>query len=375
MRKAIVYRLYPTDAQARATAGQLALACELYNACLEERREAYRRAGKTLGYYDQANQLKELRVLRSDLAVLNYSMLQAVCRRVQRSFDGFFRRLKAGEKAGYPRFRSVRRFDSITFPSYGDGGKLTDKRLYLQGLGQVKVKLHRPVAGTIKTVTLKRSCDKWYVVLSCDLGEGQSVPSANPAVGIDLGLKAFLTTSEGEQVAPPLVYRKAQAQLRRAARRVARRKKGSNRRRKAGKHLALAHQHVAGQRKDFHHKTALNLVRRYGLIAHEDLNVRGIARTRLAKSTYDAGWAAFLALLTHKAAEAGVRVIRVNPHNTTLVCSNCGALPPVRLTLADRVHSCSCGLTLDRDENAARNIRALGLSVQARTWPTGASVA
>ena len=375
MRKAFLYRLYPTDAQARAAAGQLAFACELYNACLEERREAYLRVGKSLGYYDQANQLKDIRRIRPEFAALNFSMLQATCRRVQRSFDAFFRRVKAGETPGYPRFRSSRRWDSITFPSYGDGCKRIGKRLYLQGIGHLKVKLHRPIEGTIKTVTLKRSCGHWYVCFSCDLGDVQAAPSRNPAVGIDMGLKAFIVTSEGEQVAPPKLYRKAQAHLRRAARRVARRKQGGKRRKQAVRVLAKVHRHVANQRKDFHHKTALALVRQSGLIAHEDLNVRGIARTRLAKSTYDAGWAVFLAILAHKAAEAGVRVIAVNPRNTTQACSGCGSLPQVRLTLADRVHTCSCGLTLDRDENAARTIRALGLSVQVVTWPTGASVA
>jgi putative transposase len=371
MRKAFVYRLYPTTQQAQALTGQLALACELYNACLEERREAYRRAGKTLTYYDQANQLKAIRQIRPEVAALNFSMLQATCRRVQRAFDAFFRRLKAGQKPGYPRFRSVRRFDSITFPSYGDGCRLTGNRLYVQGIGSLKVKLHRAVEGTIKTVTLKRSAGKWYVCCSADLGDVQPTSATGPAVGIDLGLSAFLTTSAGEQVAPPRLYRKAQAQLRRAARRVARRKKGSNRRRKAVRTLATVHQHVANQRKDFHHKTALALLRRYGLIVHEDLNVRGIARTRLAKSTHDAGWAAFLVILAHKAADAGVTVIAVNPRNTSQACSGCGRLPAVPKTLADRLHTCSCGLTLDRDENAARNIKRLGLSRQAPTLPVG----
>jgi putative transposase len=212
-------------------------------------------------------------------------------------------------------------------------------------------------------------------VFSCDLGDVTAPPSTLPAVGIDLGLKAFTVTSDGDTVEPPKLYRKAQAGFRRAARKVARRKKGSNRRRKAITLLAKAQQHVANQRRDFHHKTALGLVQRHGLIAHEDLNVRGIARTRLAKSTHDVGWAAFLTILAHKAACAGVTVVAVNPYHTTQACSGGGALPPVRLTLADRVHTCFCGLVLDRDENAARNILGLGRSLQAITWPPGASVA
>src|SRR5712692_4668171 len=171
MRKSFTYRLYPTQAQAVEMQRQLDVARELYNACLEERREAYRRAGKTLTYYDQATQLKDVRLLCPDVATVNFSMLQAVCRRVQRSFDAFFRRIKAGEKAGYPRFRSWQRWASITFPRYGDGCKLTGKTLYLQRspevTPQIKVKLHRPTEGAIKTVTLKRECGTWYVVFSC----------------------------------------------------------------------------------------------------------------------------------------------------------------------------------------------------------------
>ncbi|HVA93263.1 MAG TPA: transposase, partial [Chloroflexota bacterium] len=248
-------------------------------------------------------------------------------------------------------------------------------RAEFQHIGALKLKRHRPIEGTIKTMTIRREADGWYVVCSCDLGDLTPEAATGPAVGIDLGLQAFLVTSDGAQVAPPKLYRQAQAHLRRAARRVARRTKGSNRRKKAVKVLARVHQHVASKRRDFHHQTALTLVRRHGLIAHEDLGVRGIARSRLAKSTHDAGWAAFLAILTHKAASAGVVVIAVHPRHTTQRCSGCGALPAIPLTLADRVHTCPCGLTLDRDENAARNIRALGLSVQAPTWPIGACVA
>jgi len=280
-----------------------------------------------------------------------------------------------GDKPGYPRFRGYGRFDSVEFPRYGDGCRLADGRAEFGHVGALKLKLPRPIEGTIKTMRFKREANGWYVAFSCDLGDVTPDAATDPAVGIDLGLKAFLVTSAGEQVAPPKLYRKVQVHLRQVARRVARRKKSSNRRRKAVQVPARIHQHVANQRRGFHHQTALQLVRRHGLIAHEDLNVRGIARTRPPKSTHDAGWAAFLAILTQKAESTGVVVIAVDPRHTAQRCSGDGALPAIPLTLADRVHVCSGGLTLDRDENAARNIRALGLSVQAPTWPTGACIA
>jgi putative transposase len=183
-----------------------------------------------------------------------------------------------------------------------------------------------------------------------------------PAIGIDLGLKSFLMTNEGEEVKPPQYYRKAQKALRRAQRKLSRRKKGSKRRSKAGRLLKKQHQHIANQRRNFHYQTACSLVKRYGLIAHEDLNVAGIAQTRLAKSTYDVGWGSFLSILRCKAEEAGVRVVAVPPHNTTQRCSACGNLPEVKKTLADRVHACPfCGYTTNRDVNAAQNILNLGL--------------
>jgi putative transposase len=215
VKRAYVYRLYPTAEQARAVQRHLDVARELYNACLEERREAYRMAGLTLTYYSQANQLKALRQDRSDVAGVNFSMLQAVCRRAQRTFDAFFRRVKAGQKAGYPRFKSRTRWDSITFPRYGDGCKLKGDRLYIQGVGAVKVKLHRPLGGSVKTATIKRSCGKWYVVLTCDV-EAQPLPATGQDVGIDLGLIDFLITDAGASVPNPRPLRKAQARLTRA---------------------------------------------------------------------------------------------------------------------------------------------------------------
>ena len=359
-------------------AGMLDTHRHLYNRALAERKDAWESEQRTVRYGEQSGHLKADRTTNPHLAKTNFSSCQATLRRLDRAFAAFFRRIKAGEKPGYPRFRGFGRFDSVEFPSYGDGCRLRDGRAEFQHIGRVKLKLHRPIEGTIKTMRFKREADGWYVVFSCDLGDVRPELSSKPDVGIDLGLNAFLTTSDGEHVAPPKLYRKAQDVLRRAARKVARRGKGSNRRKKAVVLLAKHHQHVANQRRDFHHKTARDLVTRFGLIAHEKLNVRGIARTRLAKSTHDAGWAAFLAILAQKAASAGVTTVAVDPRNTSQACSNCGALPEVKKTLKDRVHVCSCGLTLDRDWNAARNILQRsrpGRGLQAPTLDTGPCVA
>ncbi len=182
-------------------------------------------------------------------------------------------------------------------------------------------------------------------------------------IGIDMGLKEFLTTSEGEPVAIPQHYRKSQKRLRIIQKRVSRRNKGSNRRREAVKQLGKQHKKVADKRKDFHFKTAKQLLSKYDVVVHEDLNVRGLAKSRLAKSVHDAGWSSFLSILSNKAENAGLLVIAVNASGTSVDCSSCGAKVPKKLH--ERWHSCQCGCSLDRDHNAAINIknRAVGHSV------------
>jgi len=368
MRKAFKYRLYPTSQQVEALAKMLETHRRLYNHALDERKTVWEQEKRSVSYGDQSAYLKGERKSDPYLADTNFSSCQATLRRLDKAFKAFFRRLKTGEAPGYPRFKGRHRFDTVEFPSYGDGCKLDSGRVYFQHVGSVKAKLHRPVEGTIKTVSFKREPDGWYVIFSCDLGNVQVVASANSPVGIDMGLNAFLFTSTGESVTPPKFYRKAQGKLRRAQRRLSRRKKGSNRRRKAAQQVARLHQHITNQRRDFHHKTALSLVQRYGIIIHEDLNIKGIVRSRLAKSTHDVGWASFLVILGSKAEEAGCKVIAVPAYNTSQVCSRCGCLPDIPKTLADRVHVCPhCGFVADRDHNAALNILRQGLCRQALT--------
>jgi putative transposase len=243
----------------------------------------------------------------------------------------------------------------------------------------VKLILHRPLPEgfKIKTVTISSKADGWYVTLSLEDSSVPKpmldVPRMDNTIGIDVGLKSFLVTDEGEEVAIPQPYRKAEKRLKQLQRSLSRAKKGSVRRRKAVKRVALAHLKVANQRKDFHYKTAKKLLNEGKNVGHESLNIKGIARTRMAKSTHDAGWGQFLQILSIKAERAGLMAIAVNPNGTTQLCSSCGHKVPK--TIQDRWHSCpSCGCELDRDHNAAINIkhRAVGHTVlKAQEMPDG----
>ena len=235
--------------------------------------------------------MKEIRSAGS-LDLANYSACQDVLRRVEKTFKAFLRRVKAGQKAGYPRFKSRRRFDSYTFPSYGDGCRLTGTRLYLQGVGHIKVKLHRPVEGAIKTISVKRACGKWYACFSVEYA-AESLPASETCTGIDVGLDGVCHTADGTAIENPRHYQRAQAKLRLAQRRVARRQRGGNNRRKAVLLLQKAHAKIKNQRADFQHKVARTLVNTYGVIAVEDLHIKGLASGMLAKSVNDAGWSGF----------------------------------------------------------------------------------
>lgn len=223
MLKAFKYRLYPTQAQAERMDWTLARCCELYNAALEERRTAYRKRGVTVSYHAQAVSLPEVKEGRPEYKDVHSQVLQDTLRRLDKAFAAFFRRVKRGEKPGYPRFKSARRFDSFCYPQYKGtiGG-----HVYLPKIGNVRVKLHRPLEGAVKTLTVKREVDEWYAVIVCEVETRPQGPTGSE-VGIDLGLNHFLITSDGEFVDAPRYFRKAQKKLRRAQRSLARKKRGA----------------------------------------------------------------------------------------------------------------------------------------------------
>lgn len=339
----------------------------LYNDALAERKNIYETDNRTVTFAEQCKSLTQNRKTNPNLAKANANSCQKTLKRLDRSMKSFFRRVKQAETPGYPRFRGYGRFDSVEF-TYGDGAKLTKDKAYFMGVGDVKLKMHRPIEGEVKTARFKKEADGWYVVFSCVLPDYDGLPSNNPAIGIDLGLKSFYVDSNGEEVKPPKLYRKAQKKLKRLQRSVARKKKGGSNRRKVVTRLAKFSQHVANQRHDFHHKTARELVNKFGKIAHESLNIKGIVRgLHLAKSTHDVRWGQFLDILKHKAESAGVEVVAVDPRNTTQTCSNCGCLPDAKVTLKERVYHClHCGFILDRDHNAAINIKRRAFSERHR---------
>jgi putative transposase len=284
MRRSFKYRLYPNRSQSEVLDAMLESHRRLYNLALRERRDVYEAEERSVSYGEQSARFKETRRALASFAALNFSSAQATLRRLDKAFKAFFRRVKSGDAPGYPRFKPEDRFRTVEFPSYGNGCRLKrNGRLYLQNTGHIKVKLHRPIKGTIKTVSVKRACGKWYVIISCDLGGAPEAAGDGPAVGIDLGLKSFLVTSDGESVEPPRYYRESEKKLRVAQRSVSRKKKGSRRRRKARKRVARLHEKTANQRRDFHHKHARKLANTHGLIVHEALNIEGIARSHLAK--------------------------------------------------------------------------------------------
>jgi len=363
VRKTFKYRLCPTKAQAESLRVQLSEACRLYNGALQERVEAYRTHRKSISYFDQAAQLTEIRKA-GDIELPNCHCAQDVLRRLDRAFKAFFQR---GQKPGFPRFKSPRRYDSITFPCHGDGNKLLPSgHLFVQGVGNIKIKLHRPLSGKIKTVSVKQECEHWYVCFSAETSV-QPLPEREAVVGIDVGLSSFATLSDGTEIENPRLYRQAQKKLRRAQRCVARRKKGSKRRRKAVVLLGKVHQHVFNQRNDHQHRLARMLVNQFGKIFVEDLNVKGLSSGMLAKAIHDASWASFISKLTYKAEEAGRQLVKVDPRGTSQRCP-CGA--PVPKKLSDREHACTkCGLVTTRDHASATEILRLGLSLQPLTKP------
>jgi len=287
-----------------------------------------------------------------------------VLARLDNTFAAFFRRVQNGEQPGYPRFQGTDRYNSFTYPQVGEhGGAALDRgMLRLSKIGRIRIRVHRPLQGTPKTVTISREADGWYACIACAEVSIEPLSATGHETGIDVGLHVFLITADGEIVENPRHHRTAERRLARAQRRVSRRKQGSKRRRKAVALLKRTHQAVQRQRRDFHHKTALQLLTTYDMIYLEDVQVRNMVRNHhLAKSISDAGWAAFRTILTSKAAYAGKWVVAVPPAFTSQLCSRCGVV--VSKGLSVRWHRCpACGTNLHRDHNAARNRERLGQS-------------
>lgn len=329
-------------------------------------------------FYSQKRDLVNTKQLFSEYKEIPSHTLQDVIARVEKTFDRWLKGDSNGKRSGKPRFKGQGRYRSIAFPDPVKPEHIKGNLIQLPKIGNLKVILHRPIPDgfKIKTAAIVKKADGYYITLSL---QDSSVPELTPemptldnTIGIDMGLKSFLVDDSGEEVVIPQYYRKSERRLKKIHRSLSRKKKGSNRRKKAIKRVAKAYLKVSNQRKDFHYKTAKKLLNKGKNIGHEDLNIKGIARTRMAKSTHDAGWGQFLQILSVKAANAGLMTIAVNPNGTTQECSSCGQKVPK--TIQDRWHECQCGCYEDRDHNAAKNIkyRAVGHPVfKAQEMPDG----
>ena len=292
--------------------------------------------------------------------ILKFS--REVLKKLDKAFQSFYRRIREGDtKPGFPRFKVENRYHSLVYPQLNAKMLPSVGTINLPKIGIIPIKLSRPLEGTPKTCTVIHKNGKFYVCYSSEV-EAKILPPTGKQVGIDMGVTSLATTSDGDIFEAPKTYRKAEKRLKRAQREVSRRKKGSSRRQKAVRKLAKVHEKVANQRRDISHKTARKLVNQYDLIAHEDLQANNMLKNRhLSKSIQDAGWNLFFGILTSKAEDAGRLVVKVPPAYTSQICSACGEI--VKKTLAERIHKCpECGLILDRDINAARNILKIALA-------------
>jgi putative transposase len=375
VRRAYKFRAYPTRPQQGRAVRLLRDHCDLYNAALQERRDAWRMRMVPVRYSDQSAQLREVRKADPDgQGRHSFTAQQQTLRRLDATFRAFFRRaMKSRHKVGYPRFKPYQRFDQVLFIA-GNGAKWepahADRwaRASFQAVGRLKVNQHRPVKGPVKTLQLKREHRRWYVVVVAE-AEAEPLPPTGRGVGVDVGVARFLTTSDGHVVRNPRFLATAQAQITRLQRSKERTRLGSGNRRRLRRALAKEWRKVRNQRRDFHHKTARSLVNSYEVLALEHLNINNLTlsargtveepgrmvaqKTGLNRSILDAGWGQFISILVAKAESAGRRVVRVNASYTSLTCHACGS----RCTRPrqDTVICPNCGVQ-DADLNGACNI-------------------
>ena len=334
----------------------LELCRELYNAALEERKNAWTLNRVSINRSIQSSQLPEIKGIRPEFLTVHSQVLQDVLARVDKAFEAFFRRINNGETPGSPRFKSFDRYDSFTYPQSGftvDGTKLT-----LSKIGSVRMRLSRAIEGRIKTCTIKREAGAYYVTFTFEPNQSRFIPKTGKKVGIDLGLHTFAALSTGDEIVNPRFYRTSEAELAKANQVLARKKKKSNNRKKAKIRLQKVHRKIADQRKDFAHKEVNKLIERFDEFHVEDLNLKGMVRhPNLSKSIHDASWNLFVNVLTNKVEETGRKVIRKVAAYTSQTCSDCGQRLPEKIDLSVRLFVCPfCGLTADRDTNAAINI-------------------
>ena len=356
-------RLFPTSAQRTSLEKVLEICRWVYNDTLAIRKESYEQTGKSISLYDTNKLLTVWKAAKPVLAQVHSQVLQNVQARVELAYQAFFRRVKAGEKEpGFPRFRGKGRYDRFTFKQFGF--KLEGDRLTLSKIGEVRVKLHRPLCATIKTLTIQRDAvGNWYACFSCECEPSPLEPS-HKVVGVDLGLTPFAYLSDGEKIERQRWMKRDEKDIARLQRKKEQFAKGSPERRKAVHALCHAYERAANRRRTFAHQESRKLVNEYQFIAFEDLDIQEMqvnGNKIISRGIADAAWSQFVQFTTYKAANAGRTVMLVNPKGTTQMCSSCSSIVPKDLSV--RIHDCpDCGLRLNRDHNTALNILARGLA-------------
>lgn len=393
MRRCYKFLMRPTAKQVAALEECLECMRQLYNAALEERREAWRKRRVSIRYNAQAHELTEIRQADPEgQGRWSCGAQQQTLRRLDFAFVDFFRRAKAGQNPGYPRFRGFGRFDTVTWPATKSGAKWdsvphpTVTRVYLLGIGHVKVHQHRAVKGRVKMISVRRERGRWYVVLWTDDSADETLPVTGSAVGIDLGVAHLASTSDGEHIPNPRFLAATADRLAEAQRELARKKRGGNRRKNAAEKVGKLHAKVHRQRLDHAHKTALALVRDHDVIVHEKLKPVNLtrrprprpagdgsyelngaaAKAGLNKSIFDAGWGIFLRVLAVKAESAGRQVIAVDSYYTSQQCAECGHTAKGNRVTQAEFRCLACGHQANADVNAAINILRAGLALQAK---------
>lgn len=338
------FKLKPTKAQHNALRAALEYSRQLYNAALQERIDCYRKTGKSRSFMDQC---KALTVLRAEGSIYSVIMERGPLHSLDKAYKSFF------ERGGFPRFKGKEWFKSIVWPERG-GWKISGNRLIAIGIGAVRIQSGRKIDGIMKSCRIKREGKSWYLSVACEV-EYDAMPANDNVIGIDLGIKAFAALSDGSIITTPRYSRATQKELRRRQRALARCQKGSKRRAKVRAKVKDCHKFICNARRTHHFQTASILVKNYGTIAIENLNVRGLAKGMLARDVHDAGWSAFIKILSDAAERARRKVVKVDPRYTSQTCPECGQVKPK--LLSERVHACDCGFTADRDVAAAMVIK------------------
>lgn len=367
MIKAFKYRIYPTKYQETRIDLTIELCRQLYNTSLQQRQEAYKNKKKSISMYDQIKELPSLKEEIPEYKEVYAQVLQNVISRLDSTFKGFFRRIKTGQTPGYPRYKGKNRYHSITYPQVTSAFRITGNYINIPNIGRVRYVNHRPLEGTPKTVTISKKNNKYFMSISCDDIPERKVPYASNAIGIDPGIKTFLSLSDGSTIDNPRFMKEEQKTYTRLQRRRSKHQKGSKEYKKYTKRIRRLFERVDNKKTNFMFQTARKLVDSHKTICMEDLQVSEIVGDKKAinKKLQDISIGRFKEILKNKVEETGSQrnLVLIDPRNTTKTCSSCGNLKEMPLTT--RIYKCSnCGLVLGRDHNAAKNILRLGTQSQ-----------